>query len=103
MLRNILPLTALLIGSAFLLFAGGVNALILPVRGEAEGFTAISLGLLGTGWALGYVAGCLRTPAIVARVGHIRAFGAMRALASISVLMSLIAIDPWVWTPVRAV
>lgn len=102
MFRSLLPLTALLLGSAFLLFAGGLNALILPVRGEAEGFTATSLGLLGTGWALGYVAGCLRTPALVARVGHIRAFGAMCALASIAVLMSLILIDPWVWIPVRA-
>jgi MFS family permease len=103
MFRNLLSLTALLMGSAFLLFAGGVNSLILPVRGEAEGFTAASLGLLGTGWALGYVAGCLRTPALVARVGHIRAFGAMCALASIAVLMSLVLIDPWVWVPVRAV
>jgi len=102
MIRSLLPLTALLMGSAFLLFAGGVNALILPVRGEIEGFTATSLGLLGTGWALGYVAGCLRTPALVARVGHIRAFGAMCALASIAVLLSLVLITPWVWIPVRA-
>ncbi|WP_366942833.1 MFS transporter [uncultured Roseobacter sp.] len=89
-------------GSAFLLFAGGVNALILPVRGEAEGFTAASLGLLGTGWAIGYVAGCLCTPALVARVGHIRAFGAMCAIAAIAVLLSLVLITPWVWIPVRA-
>ncbi|EAQ26837.1 membrane protein, major facilitator transporter family protein [Roseovarius sp. 217] len=102
MFRNLLPLTALLMGSAFLLFAGGVNGLILPVRGEAEGFTAASLGLLGTGWAIGYVAGCLRTPALVARVGHIRAFGAMCAIAAIAVLLSLILITPWVWIPVRA-
>ena len=103
MMRNLLPLTALLMGSAFLLFAGGVNSLILPIRGEAEGFSAISLGLLGTGWAIGYVAGCLCTPVLVARVGHIRAFGAMCALAAIAVLMSLVLIDPWVWIPVRAV
>lgn len=103
MIGSLLPLTALLMGSAFLLFAGGVNNLILPVRGEAEGFSAISLGLLGTGWAVGYVAGCLRTPVLVARVGHIRAFGAMCALAAIAVLMSLVLIDPWVWIPVRAI
>ncbi|MEI4263807.1 MFS transporter [Roseovarius sp. D0-M9] len=103
MFRNLLPLTALLMGSAFLLFAGGVNGLILPVRGEAEGFTAASLGLLGTGWAIGYVAGCLQTPALVARVGHIRAFGAMCAIAAIAVLFSLILITPWAWIPVRAI
>lgn len=102
MVKSLLSLAALLMGSAFLLFAGGINALILPVRGEAEGFTAASLGLLGTGWAIGYVAGCLRTPALVAQVGHIRAFGAMCAIAAIAVLLSLVLITPWVWIPVRA-
>lgn len=102
MVKSLFSLVALLLGSAFLLFAGGVNALILPIRGEAEGFTAASLGLLGTGWAIGYVAGCLRTPALVARVGHIRAFGAMCAIAAIAVLISLVLITPWVWIPVRA-
>lgn len=102
MVRSILPLAALLLGSAFLVFAGGVNSLILPVRGDAEGFTATSLGLLGTGWAIGYITGCLRTPKLVARVGHIRAFGAMCAIASIAVLLSLVLINPWVWIPVRA-
>jgi MFS family permease len=102
MVRNMLPLAALLLGSAFLLFAGGVNSLILPVRGDAEGFSATSLGFLGTGWAIGYIAGCIRTPKMVARVGHIRAFGAMCAIAAIAVLLSLVLIDPWVWIPVRA-
>lgn len=102
MIRSLIPLSALLLGSAFLLFAGGVNGLILPIRGEAEGFSAASLGFLGTGWAVGYVAGCLRTPVLVARVGHIRAFGAMCALAAIAVLLSLLLISPWVWVPVRA-
>ncbi|MBT8456849.1 MAG: MFS transporter [Alphaproteobacteria bacterium] len=102
MAKNLFSLAALLMGSAFLLFAGGVNALILPIRGEAEGFSAASLGLLGTGWAIGYVAGCLRTPSLVARVGHIRAFGAMCAIAAIAVLISLVMITPWVWIPVRA-
>ena len=102
MVRSLLALTALLMGSTFLLFAGGVNALILPIRGEAEGFTATSLGLLGTGWAIGYVGGCLRTPVLVARVGHIRAFGAMCSIAAIAVLLSLVLITPWVWIPVRA-
>jgi len=102
MIKSLLPLAALLMGSAFLLFAGGLNGLILPVRGEAEGFTAASLGLLGTGWAIGYVAGCLRTPALVASVGHIRAFGAMCAIAAIAVLLSLLLVTPWVWIPIRA-
>ncbi len=102
-MRSLLSLTALLLGSAFLLFAGGINALILPIRGEIEGFTATSLGLLGTGWALGYVLGCVQTPALVAKVGHIRAFGAMCALAAITVLLSLLFLSPGVWIPLRGI
>lgn len=103
MVRGLLPVSALLLGSAFLLFAGGVNGLILPVRGEIEGFSATSLGLLGTGWAIGYVAGCLLTPALVAKVGHIRSFSVMCALAAITVLMALIFLTPYIWIPLRAI
>ncbi|WP_298922280.1 MFS transporter [uncultured Roseobacter sp.] len=102
MLRNLLPLSALLLSSALLLFAGGTNSLILPVRGTAEGFDALSLGLLGTGWALGYVAGCVVMPMLVSRVGHIRSFTVMAALAAVAILASLIFLKPVAWIPLRA-
>ena len=103
MVRQILPVAALLLGTAFLLFAGGIHALILPLRGGAEGFSALTLGLLGTFWAFGYVAGCLATPGIVARVGHIRAFGVMCAFAAISILGALLVVAPWPWVVLRAI
>lgn len=103
MIRQFLPISALLLGSAFLLFAGGINGLILPIRGTNEGFTDVSLGLLGTGWALGYVSGCIFTARLVSRVGHIRAFGAMAAIAAISILASAIMINPWAWIILRGV
>lgn len=103
MFRSLLPLSALLLGSAFLVFAGGMNGLVLPIRGVAEGFSAASLGLLGTGWAIGYVTGCVATPKLVSRVGHIRSFGVMCAIAAIAVLLSLLLVTPWVWVPVRGV
>lgn len=53
MFRQILPISAILLGSAFLLFAGGINSPIMPIRGLVEGFSALSLGLLGTEWAVG--------------------------------------------------
>ncbi len=102
MLANLLPISALLLGSALLMFAGGVNGLILPVRGAIEGYSAFSLGLLGTGWAIGYVAGCLTASRLVARVGHIRVFTILAALAAISILLSLLLLTPWAWIPLRA-
>lgn len=100
-IRQFLPISALLLGSAFLLFAGGINSLILPVRGNLEGFSSVSLGLLGTGWALGYVAGCILSATVVARVGHIRAFGVLCAIAAVSMLGSAILMTPWTWIVLR--
>lgn len=102
MIRQILPISALLLGSFFLFLAGGINSLILPVRGSAEGFTALSLGLLGTGWALGYVSGCLFTARLVQRVGHIRAFSVMASVAGIVILAQLLLLSPQTWIPLRA-
>ncbi|MFC3616684.1 MFS transporter [Lutimaribacter marinistellae] len=101
-MKQLFSVTALLLGSALLLFAGGMNALILPIRGTEEGFSAAALGILGTGWALGYVAGCVITPPLVGKVGHIRAFGVMAAFAAVAVLLSLIFITPYAWVPLRA-
>ncbi|MDK3016286.1 MFS transporter [Pseudodonghicola flavimaris] len=103
MVRQILPISALLLGSALLLFAGGMNGLILPVRGTIEGFSASSLGLLGSGWAVGYVLGCLMMARLVGRVGHIRSFSVMAAFAAVAVLLSLLLLSPWAWVPLRAI
>ncbi|MGS4946385.1 MFS transporter [Meridianimarinicoccus sp. RP-17] len=102
MIRHLMPVAALLLGSGLLMFAGGMNALILPVRGGAEGFSALALGALGTGWALGYVAGCLTMARLVGRVGHIRAFGVMAAMAAVAVLASLVFVHAWGWIVLRA-
>ncbi|WP_299379640.1 MFS transporter [uncultured Kiloniella sp.] len=103
MIRQLLPISALLLGAAFLFFAGGINALILPVRGNMEGFSAFSLGLLGTGWAVGYVSACLVMPRFVSKVGHIRAFSVMAAFAAFAILSSLLVVSPFAWIPMRAV
>ncbi len=102
MRRQLIPIFALILGSAFLMVAGGLNGLILPLRGTHEAFSTFSLGLLGTGWALGYVAGCLYTPRLVRRAGHVRTFAVLAAIAILSVLISLLIIQPGAWIPLRA-
>jgi MFS family permease len=101
-MSQLIPLTSLLLGAAFLFIAGGIHGLILPVRGSLEGFSDLSLGLIGTGWAIGYVLGCISVPRMVARVGHIRPFGVMATAASLSVLLSSLLVHPWAWISLRA-
>jgi MFS family permease len=96
------PIFSLLRGTAFLLAASGLHGLLLPLRGQLEGFSTASLGFMGTAWAIGFVAGCIFAPRIVRRAGHVRAFGAFAASAAIIALLTGLMIDPLVWIVLRA-
>ncbi|MEE8169828.1 MAG: MFS transporter [Phycisphaerae bacterium] len=100
--RQLLPVAALLMGAMFLFMANGVAMLLLPIRGGLEEFLPSHIGLIGTGWAAGFITGCLTVPWLVQRVGHVRTFGVMAATASISMLLNLLLIDPWAWIALRA-
>ena len=73
------PIFSLLRGTAFLLAASGLHGLLLPLRGQAEGFSTFALGLMGTAWAGGFVAVCFFAPRLVRQAGHVRACGAFAA------------------------
>ena len=96
------PIFSLLRGTAFLLAASGLHGLLLPLRGQAEGFSTTSLGLLGTAWAGGFIAGCFLAPRLVRKVGHIRAFGAFAASGAIIVLLTGLMINEYAWIVLRA-
>ena len=95
------PIFALLRGTAFLLAASGLHSLLLPLRGQAEGFSTAALGLLGSAWAAGFIAGCYFAPRLVRSVGHVRAFGAFAASGAIIALMTGLIIEPTVWIILR--
>jgi MFS family permease len=102
MLATYRPILSLLRGTAFLLAASGLHGLLLPLRGQEEGFSTASLGLMGTAWAGGFVAGCFFAPRLVRRAGHVRAFGTFAAAAAIIALLTGLWIDAFVWIVLRA-
>ena len=101
MARQIVPVLALLLSTAFLLAGNGMLGLLLPLRGTAEGFSTGQLGLLGTGWATGFILGCLSAPHVVRRVGHIRAFACAAAGASMIILLHVLLVHPLGWILLR--
>ncbi|EJJ24961.1 MFS transporter [Rhizobium sp. CF142] len=103
MTRNLLSVAALLFGTLFLFMGNGLQGILLPVRGNLEGYATTTLGLLGTSWAAGFVIGCLIAPKMVRRVGHVRAFSGFIAIIAIIALVSGIIIDPVWWVILRAV
>jgi MFS family permease len=103
MKRNLLSVAALLFGTLFLFMGNGLQGILLPVRGNLEGYHTTTLGLLGTSWATGFVVGCLVAPKLVRRVGHVRAFSGFIAIIAIIALVSGIIIHPIWWVVLRAV
>ncbi len=103
MFSSLAPIFALLRGTAFLQAASGLYGLLLPLRGQQEGFSETALGLLGTAWAAGFISGCLLAPGMVKRVGHVRAFGTFAAMAAIIALVSGLLIDATMWIVLRIV
>jgi len=91
-----------MLGSALLMFAGGLQALLIAVRGAQEGFSITGMGLIGSGWSVGFIAGTLLVPRMVGRVGHIRAFSVMASIASMVILINLVVIDQIAWVVLRA-
>jgi len=102
MLAAYRPILSLLRGTAFLLAASGLHGLLLPLRGQVEGFSTGALGLMGTAWASGFVAGCFFAPRIVRRAGHVRAFGTFAASGAIIALLTGLIIDEYAWIVLRA-
>jgi MFS family permease len=103
MKRNLLSVAALLFGTLFLFMGNGLQGILLPVRGNLEGYATTTLGLLGTSWAAGFVIGCLVAPKMVSRVGHVRAFSGFISIIAIIALVSGIAVHPVWWVLLRAV
>lgn len=95
------PVTALLLSAAILLLGNGLNGVLLPIRAVGEHFTRLEIGLVGSAYFAGLMLGCLIGPAIIARVGHIRAFVAFTAIATITPLCIAMSSLPWVWWGLR--
>jgi MFS family permease len=101
-MSHFVKIYSLLIGSALLMFGGGLQGLVLSVRGAEEHFSLIALGLIGTGWSVGFVAGSITVPMLVKRVGHIRAYSVMAAIGTITILLNLLVINEVSWILLRA-
>jgi MFS family permease len=97
------PVAALLVGVSILLTGQGLQGTLLPVRASLEDFSTFSIGIIGGAYFLGFTLGCLKCGELVQRVGHVRVFAAMTALASASPILHGLLLSAWVWGFLRFV
>lgn len=95
------PISSLLSGVVLLLLGNGLLNTLLTLRGVAEGYSTGMLGLIMSGYFVGFLLGTWLAIPLVRRVGHIRAFAFFAALAAISALLHILLVNPWVWLGLR--
>lgn len=99
----LLPLSSLLSGVGLLVVGVGLLFSVVGLRAGHANFSGLTLGLVMSAYFVGFVLGTYVCPAIIRRVGHIRAFAAMASVASTMPILHALWIDPWFWGGLRLV
>ncbi|MDG5747606.1 MFS transporter [Qipengyuania sp. XHP0207] len=103
MLAPLQSVRTLLIAIFMLMAGSGFLSTLIAVRLEIAGANAFTIGMVGTAYFGGLMVGSFRVPALIGRIGHIRAFAAFVTIFSASSLAYALAMDPLAWTALRFV
>jgi len=101
MVSRLTSIAALLMGTLVFMLGNGLLGTLVAVRLTVAGHDAVVAGVVMAAYFAGLIAGCLRAAAIVAAVGHIRAFAVFAgSSAALAATFSLVA-DPIAWALLR--
>lgn len=103
MLSVIAGTWSLLLGILLLLVGNGMQGTVLGLRGAIEGFDAATMALVMSGYYVGFLIGSRVTPALIARVGHVRVFSALASLIAAAFVIYGAVPTVWAWTGMRCV
>lgn len=98
-----ITLAVLIAGLSVLLVGVGLIGTLVGVRASLEHFSALTIGLIMSGYYLGYVLGTFLCPVLIRRVGHIRSFAALAAVTCVATLSFSLWVDPLAWGVLRIV
>ncbi len=88
--------------SLFLMLLGaGLQSSLLGIRGSDEGFSTLTLSIIATSYYIGYFGGSFVVPMLLKRVGYIRVFAALVAIASIAAVAYAMFIEQYSWFAMR--
>lgn len=100
-MNTLLAISALLF-TIFLMQAGSGALGPLDVLSAIEmGFTSTQIGSIGGAHFVGFIIGCIISPALVKRVGHARAYGVVASLAIMAVILHPVLPYFWAWLMLR--
>ena len=87
----------LLFGVALIASCGGLQGTLLGIRASLEGFSLDAIGLVMSAYYMGFLVGAWLVPRSVRQVGHIRVFAALASMASVTILLHSVYVEPAWW------
>ena len=91
----------LLLGMGVLMLGAGLQSTLLGVRATLEEFPTPVIGVIMSSYYIGYLLGTIAAPHLIRKVGHIRVFAALAAIASASTLLQAAFVHPGPWAAMR--
>ena len=99
--KRLLVVWPLLLGIGILTTSNGLQGTLLSLRAHAEGFPVEITGIIMAMYYAGFLIGCRYIPSLIASIGHVRVFAALASMASTTVLIHGLFVNPFLWIPVR--
>ena len=93
----------LLLGMGVLMLGAGLQGTLLGLRATLEGFPTPITGIIMSCYYVGYLLGTAAAPRMLRRIGHIRVFAALAAVASATILVQAAFIEWLTWAAMRLV
>jgi MFS family permease len=97
----ILATWPLLLGMGILMLGAGLLSTLLGVRATSEAFPTSVTGVIMSCYYVGYLVGTRLAPRLLRRVGPVRVFATLAALASVAVLVHGAWVHPGPWALMR--
>ncbi|HEX2593751.1 MAG TPA: MFS transporter [Rhizomicrobium sp.] len=99
---SIRPIFSILLSTLIFLIGNGLLGTLIPVRADLAGFSHYIIGVIGSAYFAGFVAGCFLGPRMIARAGHSRTFAVAAGIAAATALMQSMSLNETVWIVTRA-
>ena len=100
-MNPILATWPLLLGMGILMLGAGLQSTLLGLRATLEEFPTPVTGIIMSCYYVGYLVGTRVAPQLLKRVGPVRVFATLAALASVAVLVHATWVHPLPWALMR--
>jgi MFS family permease len=101
MQKQLWAIAAILFSTALYIMGNGLIGVLIPVRAHAEGFSDLTLGIIGSFYFVGFVTGCFVGPRLLARVGHSRTFAISAGISAATILLQSMFVSEVLWVALR--